>query len=190
MPFDTPREVSDARAMRALAHPVRLALLELLNDGPLTATEAGEKVGESPANTSFHLRQLAKYDFVEEAGGGSGRRRPWKLKHRGMRFTDVHDDPATASAARQLDRALRQRHLARAERAFEERHALPREWQEATGASQFLLYLTPDELKEMDEEFTRVMLTRYAERRDGTAERPEGAMPVEILAFAYVRPEI
>ena len=84
--------------MRALAHPVRLALLEVLADeGRLTATEAGEKVGESPANASFHLRQLAKYGFVEEAEGGTGRRRPWKLKHLGLRFTDVHEDPETAA---------------------------------------------------------------------------------------------
>ena len=56
--------------MRALAHPVRLALLEVLADeGRLTATEAGERIGESPANASFHLRQLAKYGFVEEAEG-------------------------------------------------------------------------------------------------------------------------
>ena len=54
--------------MRALAHPVRVALLELLGrDGPMTATQAGEALGESPANASFHLRTLAKYGFVEEA---------------------------------------------------------------------------------------------------------------------------
>jgi hypothetical protein len=106
-----------------------------------------------------------------------------------MRFTDIHDDPATASAARRLDRTLRERNVARAERAAEERHTLPREWQEVTGMSQFLLYLTPDELKALDEEFTRVLLTRYADRRDGTAPRPEDARPVEILALAYVRPE-
>src|SRR3954465_6069706 len=75
MSFDPPREVSDPMAMRALAHPVRLALIEALADAPtLTATEAGERVGESPANASFHLRQLAKYGFVEEAEGGAGRR--------------------------------------------------------------------------------------------------------------------
>src|SRR3954463_4321519 len=104
MSFDPPREVSDPMAMRALAHPVRLALIEALADaGTLTATEAGERVGESPANASFHLRQLAKSGFVEEAGA-QGRRRPWKLKQLGMRFTDVHDDEGTAAAARPLDR--------------------------------------------------------------------------------------
>lgn len=60
--------------MRALAHPVRSSLLELLIiDGPITATEAGERLGESPTTCSFHLRQLARYGFVEEAGGGPGR---------------------------------------------------------------------------------------------------------------------
>src|ERR687884_211327 len=127
MPFE-PREIKDAKTMRALAHPVRLALLEALADAPsLTATEAGERVGESPANASFHLRQLAKYGFVEEAEGGTGRRRPWRIKHLGMRFTDVHDDPETARAGRALSRVLRNRYLARAERAFEERQALPEE---------------------------------------------------------------
>ena len=105
MSFERPPEVTDPKAMRALAHPVRMALLEALSEhGQLTATEAGELVGESPANTSFHLRQLAKYGFVEEAEGGTGRRRPWKRKHLGMQFTEVHEDPETAAAARELSR--------------------------------------------------------------------------------------
>src|SRR3954463_1378012 len=135
MSFDQPRELSDPKAMRALAHPVRLALLEALTDGALTATEAGERVGESPANASFHLRQLAKYGFVEEAGA-QGRRRPWKLKQLGMRFTDVHEDEGTAAAARQLSRTMNDRYFARAARAFEERHALPKEWRGGHGAKQ------------------------------------------------------
>ena len=62
---------NDARTLRALAHPVRVALIETLSvEGPLTATEAGERIGESPTTCSFHLRQLAKYGFVEEAGAG------------------------------------------------------------------------------------------------------------------------
>lgn len=75
------QELRDPRAMRALAHPVRLALMDALSlDGELTATQAPRIVGESPANCFFHFRQLAKYAFVEEAGGGAGRQRPWRLK--------------------------------------------------------------------------------------------------------------
>jgi DNA-binding transcriptional ArsR family regulator len=171
--------------MRALAHPVRLALIEALADaGTLTATEAGERVGESPANASFHLRQLAKYGFVEEAGA-QGRRRPWKLKQLGMRFTDVHEDEATAAAARRLDRTMRDRYLARAERAMNERHALPREWREVTGTNQMRLYLTPAELKALDDEIVALVLERHADRRTASPDHPQGAERVEILTFAY-----
>src|SRR3954471_9335937 len=148
MSFERPRELDDPKAMRALAHPVRLALLEALTDGPLTATEAGERVGESPANASFHLRQLAKYGFVEEAEGGTGRRRPWKLRQLGMRWTDVQEDPEAARAARALSRITQDRFLDRAQRALEERHALPEEWRAVTGINQVRLYLTPEEMKQ------------------------------------------
>src|SRR5271154_7351004 len=81
------RDVNDPKTLRALTHPVRLALLEALAlEGPLTATAAGELIGESPTTCSFHFRQLAKYGFVEEADGGPGRLRPWKIVDVGMRF--------------------------------------------------------------------------------------------------------
>ena len=186
MSFDGPRKIDDPKAMRAMAHPIRLALLEALTHaGTLTATEAGEKVGESPANASFHLRQLAKYGFVEEAEGGTGRRRPWKLAHLGMSFTDVHDDPETATAARGLDRVLRARYFARAQQAFEDRHALPKEWRAVTGMNQMGVYLTPDELKAIDEEIIELLFKRYADRRTPSPDLPEGAERVEILTLAY-----
>src|SRR3954451_13018756 len=149
MAFERPPEVTDPKAMRALAHPVRIALLEeLAIHGQLTATEAGELVGESPANTSFHLRQLAKYGYVEEAEGGTGRRRPWKRVALGMRFTEVHEDPETAAAARELSRTMSHRYLERAAKGLEENRAQPDEWRRVTGWNQMGLYLTPDELDE------------------------------------------
>src|ERR1700748_1596009 len=87
------RHITDARTLRALAHPVRIALLEALAlGGAMTATQVGEQIGESPTTCSFHLRQLAKYGFVEEAGGGKGRARPWRMTTIGMRVAGVHDD--------------------------------------------------------------------------------------------------
>ena len=112
-------------------------------------------MGESPANTSFHLRQLAKYGFVEEAEGGTGRRRPWKRVALGMRFTEVHDDPETAAAARELSRTMSHRYLARAEKGLEENRSLPDEWRKVTGWNQMGLYLTPDELETLDAEDPR-----------------------------------
>jgi predicted ArsR family transcriptional regulator len=186
MAFERPRELTDPKAMRALAHPVRLALLEALTDaGTLTATEAGERVGESPANASFHLRQLAKYGFVEEAEGGTGRRRPWKLRQLGMRWTDVQQDPETASAARALSRITQDRFLERAQRALEERHALPEQWRAVTGINQVRLYLTPEELKELDEQIVELLLERHSGRRAPGPDVPAEAERVEILMLGY-----
>src|ERR1035437_6622354 len=75
----TVTRLTDPRALRAYAHPVRMALVGLLRtEGPLTATRAAGLLGEASGTCSFHLRQLAKYGLVEEAGGGPGREKPWR----------------------------------------------------------------------------------------------------------------
>jgi hypothetical protein len=74
---------ADPRAMRALTHPLRLSLLELLAvSGPATAAACGRALGAPQANCSFHLRQLAKYGFVAEAEpevGADRRERRWQV---------------------------------------------------------------------------------------------------------------
>jgi DNA-binding transcriptional ArsR family regulator len=74
-------EISDPKAIRALAHPLRLDLLDLLlATGPATAAQCGRILGVSQASCSFHLRQLAKYGLVEDAGPGNDRReRQWRM---------------------------------------------------------------------------------------------------------------
>ena len=58
----------DARGMRALAHPVRLALLtQLQQGGPSTATRLAPVVGASPSVASWHLRHLAEHGLVRDA---------------------------------------------------------------------------------------------------------------------------
>ena len=179
------RELTDPRAMRAITHPVRLALLEALGlEGPLSATRAGELIGESPTTCSFHFRQLAKYGFVEQAATGPGRMRSWRLTRVGMRFSDVHEDPETRIAARTLSRTLRERSLARLEAYYELRSSYPVRWQEVTGSSEFVLYVTPEELRAADMEITAI-LHRYRDRIAQPERRPPGAVPVEVLLFAY-----
>jgi hypothetical protein len=171
--------------MRAITHPVRLALLEALGlEGPLTATRASDLIGEPPNTCSFHLRQLAKYGFVEEAGGGPGRNRPWRLSQFGMHFTDVHDDPEARLAAKGLDRMLRERYFGRLQAFYDRRSEYPARWQEVTGGSEFLLHVTPDELQALDAELTAV-LDRYRDRMSNPALRPADSLPVEVLLFAY-----
>ena len=38
----------------------------------MTASQLADRLDESPANCSWHLRKLAEHDFIEEAEGGTG----------------------------------------------------------------------------------------------------------------------
>jgi hypothetical protein len=105
--------------MRALAHPVRMALVELLAVlDTVTATQASELLGESPANCAFHLRTLARYGFVEEAGGGRGRQRPWKAADLHLSVSSAQDDPRAAMAATALNRMWFEQWVERARPMF------------------------------------------------------------------------
>jgi DNA-binding transcriptional ArsR family regulator len=187
MAFEPPPipTVSDAHTLRALAHPLRMRLLRLLSvEGELTATEAAERVGESPAACSFHLRQLAKYGMVEEGERGPGRRRPWRRVAIGMRFEVVQEDPEAGAAAAALAGVVREGYVERIRHAAERFHALPREWQVVTGHSDMVMYVTPDELRELDEQFMALLRT-YHDRLEDPAKRPADAAPVEVLLFAH-----
>jgi DNA-binding transcriptional ArsR family regulator len=184
--LDDVRQLTDSQTLRALTHPVRIALIEaLLLGGAMTATEVGERISESPTTCSFHLRQLAKYGFVEEAGGGKGRSRPWRLTATGMTFSSVHADPETEMAASALVRMLRDRQFARYQTWLETNQNFPRVWRDAAGSSESIIYLTPAELEELSEEVLAVLLPRFRERLTDPASRPPDAVPVEILMLAY-----
>ena len=149
LPASDSAPLTDPLAMRALAHPVRVALIELLAVvDTLTATQASELLGESPANCAFHLRTLAKYGFVQEAGGGRGRERPWKSAERHITISTQQDDPQAATAAGRAQPALAGP-LDRAGQAGVRRRALLPGWEHATGWSRNAVFLTPEEAADL-----------------------------------------
>lgn len=188
MPAPGPRpplELDDPRAMRAVAHPVRLALLQALGQRePLTATQAGEMIGESPTTCSFHLRMLAKYGFVEEAGKAQGRRRPWRLTHGGITYPAVHPDPETSLAAGALDRVLWGMMLDRVRRMLADRPRLSAEHQSVTSAAETVAYVTIEEAQRLKNDLW-ALLDSYRERREVHSLRPAGCIPLELLLFTF-----
>ncbi len=185
-------DLTDPKAMRALAHPLRLALLEALGQaGTLTATQASEMLDESPANCAFHLRTLAKYGFVEEAGGGRGRERPWRQTYGGLNWRTRQPDPQASQAAEALDQVWMDRLLTRARRSLTSMASWPEAFDEGVlGAAQSRLFVTPEEAKEVHVEimktFERMVGTqhRFAERKDPKL-RPPGSVPVEFVLLGY-----
>jgi DNA-binding transcriptional ArsR family regulator len=176
------RPLSDPRALRALTHPIRLALLELLIEGPLTATEAAERLGESPANCSFHLRTLAKYGYVEEAEGGRGRQRPWRRvpANNEIREDQLEGEAQIASAA--LVELLRNREIDRLRTWHATRATYPPEWRSAASEHHLILQLSAPELEKLGEAMLE-LLAPYARRQNAGAV-PADALPVAIMTHA------
>jgi DNA-binding transcriptional ArsR family regulator len=185
-----PLSITDPKVMRALAHPLRMALLELFGvHSTLTATQASEALGESPATCAFHLRTLAKYGFVAEAGGGRGRERPWKSTHTTlhMRTTDLNSEQARV-AADALGQVFLDRLLGRIRDVFVGQR-WSAEWEEAVGMQEVLTFLTPGELLAVRDEIAAI-LRRHQDRRNDPSLRPAGAQPVEFAFFDYPRQDL
>lgn len=179
------KRLSDPRALRALAHPKRLALVGLLRThGALTATKAGELLGESSASASFHLRQLAKYGLVEEAGGGHGRERPWRATAMFTAWPEVADTPELAAASGLLRTVLAERYFEQLMRWLEASDSEPVTWQEAAQFGDSLLYMTAEELRELGRQ-QQALLDGYLERLARPELRPPGARLVVYLHLAF-----
>ncbi|MFZ0666593.1 MAG: helix-turn-helix domain-containing protein [Acidimicrobiales bacterium] len=182
------RKLTDPKVMRALAHPLRLAIMEaLLREGPLTATAAAVLLDDSPGNMSWHLNVLAKYGFVEEAPGGRGRSRPWRLVHLGTEFTDESDNSELSLAGESFTRVLMDRQAQRVDRYLQERQSYPPEWKKAAFNSNALTYLTADELEKVGDEIN-TLLSEYRDRTFDLSKRPEGSRPVNIAVFGLPLP--
>ncbi|MEV4412078.1 winged helix-turn-helix domain-containing protein [Catellatospora sp. NPDC049609] len=169
-----------------MAHPVRLKLVnELVLGGAATATELAERVGESPANCSWHLRQLAKWGYIEEAEGGVGRNRPWRWVPVGNRWGSAGDSPELLRVGAELNALVLSQELALREAWDEQRLAEPEPWRHAGFTVQNIAWLTAEELAEIETAIVAMTVNKYGERFGDPAQRPEGSRPVRLVAWAH-----
>ncbi len=179
------KHLNDPRALRALAHPTRLKLVALLrSEGPLTATRAAQLLGESNASCSFHLRQLAKYGMVEEAGGGQGRQRPWRATTMATAWPDYAADPELAAASGLMTSLIAQGLFEQLMLWLEAKPGEPEQWQRAAPFGDTFVYVTAEELAELGEQ-TAALHGRYIDRLTRPEARPPGARLVTYLNIAY-----
>ncbi|UAJ78497.1 helix-turn-helix transcriptional regulator [Leifsonia sp. ZF2019] len=192
MSFRSPerRTVTDPRALRALAHPLRLALLDhLMAFGPRTASECAEAVGSTASNCSYHLRSLAKFGLVEPAEADDGRERPWQSTATGLSFGRT-DDPGFRLGADTAERLLADRQIddqaELAHRALAQRDDQPEEWRDASMLSGYALRLTPAELKELGTKLDALIRPYIGLTR---ADPPEGSDVVALHLAAFRHPD-
>lgn len=178
-------ELADPRAMRALAHPARLAILELLHaDGTVTATSCARELGGSPQAASYHLRALGKWGFTRKVESTDGRESRWELAARSVTFSSEESPRETRSAARALARRVLERDERLTLDYLEAEPDEPPEWRDAAALLTGNVYVTAAELDGIAAEFHRVV-SRYG--RHDEADRPDGARQVHIVFRALPR---
>ena len=178
--------IRDPRALRALAHPVRLEILERLGlEGPATATVVGDAVGISPSAASYHLRALARFGLVVDAGGGTGRNRPWQAAGSGFMFEPAeHVGPGAEAAVQLLSAQL----IARGEQETLDfvagESALDPDWRNASHIANATLNLTAAEAVEVVKQIDAV-LAPYL--RSSRTNAPTDAVPARLLLRLFPR---
>ncbi|WP_285115994.1 helix-turn-helix domain-containing protein [Leifsonia sp. fls2-241-R2A-40a] len=182
--------VTDPRALRALAHPLRLALLDhLMSFGPRTASECAAVVGSTASNCSYHLRALARVGLVEAVDAEDGRERPWRSASTGLAFGRT-EDPEYPIGHDTVERALADRQVddeaALVHRAIAQRDEQPVEWREASILSGYALRITPAELRELGERLD-ALIRPYIGLTRGDA--PDGSDVVALHLNAFRHPD-
>ena len=186
-------EVTDGAVLAALAHPLRVALLYQLNAlGSRTASQCAQALGETPANCSYHLRQLAKAGLVARDEAGNGRERPWRSVYTGLSLRPPVDDadPEVVTAARATRASVanieieEHARLARQYLRLEPRAA--KAWRDVAGVNSYSLRLTAGELAELVQALDAAIRPYIGLTR---ADPPEDAQPVHLDFKAFLRPE-
>jgi DNA-binding transcriptional ArsR family regulator len=187
-PYDD-LEVSDPQALRALAHPTRLAILERLQRfGPSTASRLAPHVGATPSVVSWHLRHLAGFGFIKDwDGAGTKRERGWQAVSRGFRFVAREDDAEAFEAARQLS----MEHMARVAEVpmrwlEQDEPLLPGKWRQQAGLANTRVRVTAEELAAIESQIEQ-LLAPYVTRQE--EDLPEETRSVRLLRYTLPEAE-
>ncbi|MFF0339853.1 ArsR/SmtB family transcription factor [Kribbella sp. NPDC004875] len=169
-------EISDPRAIRALAHPARQRIIDELYSGRvLTATECAELAGLTPSATSYHLRALERWGIIERAeASGDGRERPWRALGTGLTISSQSE-----GSGRLASQAMMRANVDRLMEQFEE---LPADdpWDAISSFNRTRLWLTHDEATELTRRMAD-LIDEYRKGRTATS-HPDGTRAVTTLA--------
>lgn len=180
--------VSDPERIRALAHPIRLRLLDHLGDiAEATATECAEAIGESPASCSFHLRILEKYGFIERAER-RGREKPWRVVTASLDMRPDPELPGSLRAVQEVALLGLEAEFQRARAFFAHADHESDEWVQASTFTRSSFWVTAEELAQLSHDLQHIT-DRFAGRGADPSIRPEGARFARMVAIANPEPE-
>src|SRR4029453_8377321 len=181
-----PKEVSDVGTLKALAHTRRQAILQqLYRKGPATSTGLARDLGSNKGATSYPLRELARYGFVEELPERArGRERWWRAVRHDVRFPRRSKQ---SSEARAVIDEMNRRSFADNFEVFtrmQAESAEPGDWGDAYPYSRGSIHVTVEELAAFFEQYIE-LLKRYQRPAE---DAPEDARLVLTRFFAFPAP--
>ncbi len=180
----------DPRALRALAHPLRWQLVDLIgSETTATATRCAEVLGESVASCSYHLGILGKYGYIELVPGQTGKEKPWRLASEQQNLDPSGLDTEGALAAEAAARAFLDHELARIKQRLSSLGLEPEPWRAASLLIGSTTWMTAEELRDITDQLKQLLLT-HKERAADPAVRPPGAREVRLFAVASVAPPV
>jgi len=184
--------VLDSGALRALAHPLRVKIYDILSQyGPQTASSLAERLGESSGSTSYHLRALAKQDLIREAEDrGTGRERWWERPVGGVSFAnpDAMATPAGRAATQVvMNEFLRNRNDQLLDFVNRGIGGEDQMWQDGTLISTATARLTPEQSKDLALKIMALIDETVDNYRNQTG---ENVRPVTIRADLFPLPQI
>lgn len=190
MPEEDHAYRSDPLALRALAHPLRWKLADLLlSEGSATATRCSEVLGESVASCSYHLGILAKYGYIELVPDQPGREKPWRPVISTQDLSSEGLDEPGALAAEAATEVFLDHELARIKDRLRRLGLEPEEWRKASHISGTTTWVTAEELREIKDELMAID-ARYLDRLTDPALRPAGAREARIFTVTSVAPKL
>jgi Helix-turn-helix domain len=181
---DRERQVSP-QALRALAHPLRWRLLDVLEaEDSATATRCARLTGESVASCAYHLGILAKYGYAEQQPDAPGREKPWRLVSRRQDLSSARLDAEGALAAEAAE-AFLDHELVRLKNRLREADLQPPQWRPwLRGATTVLTATEYLHLKEQVEQTVWRLMEEYADRDTDPARRPADGRQVRLFIAA------
>ncbi|HEU5214656.1 MAG TPA: helix-turn-helix domain-containing protein [Gaiellaceae bacterium] len=170
-----------AAQLRALAHPLRVQLLQVLYaDGPATASQLARRLGESSGATSYHLRALNRAGMVEEAERRNGRERWWQRPRERMMIPNSVPPEASdreraelQAAHAQIESIFVERDEQALARWMEIRYDLPLEWQDAQWLGNFRMWATAAEISDFGSAVIELVRPLRKPPESGDSERME-----------------
>lgn len=178
----------DPETLKAIAHPLRIEILEILDrEGEHTASQIAEKLGQTVANCSFHLRTLEKYGYIERAEQ-RGREKPWRTAHDSRNLSPNPEDPQSVTQASHVASLFVQRESQRVLQSLQQGGMSMQdpEWVRTWTVNTSEFWATAEEMADLVDRVAE-LTAPFEGRSKDPSQRPEGSKRGYL--FATVNPE-